>query len=260
MTTDKPRVEYDSISTSYDKRYRTNAIAGVGNALAELALALDARRILEVGCGTGHWLEGLRAPCRELYGLDLSAGMLGQAQEIDDLHLAQSYGARLPHAEGSFDLVYCVNAIHHFNDPRGFVAEARRLLRPGGALAVVGTDPHGRRESWYVYHYFEGTYETDLRRFPRHERVMGWMREEGFEDVTAHQVEHVHDAYRGHAVFDAHFLQKDSCSQLALLSDEAYAAGLGRLRAAIEAAEARGEEASFVSDLSLVMLAGRLPA
>jgi hypothetical protein len=46
----------------------------------------------------------------------------------------------------------------------------------------------------------------------------------------------------GDAVFDNYFLQKDSSSQLILLSDEAYQAGLARMRARIAEAKARGEE------------------
>ena len=130
-------------------------------ALQSLARELDAKRILEVGCGTGHWLSILQSTA-QVYGLDLSLGMLRQASTQKLRRLACGQAIQLPFPDQAFDLVFCVNAIHHFGQPRVFISEARRLLRPGGALAVVGLDPHGDRDSWYVYHYFEGTYETDL--------------------------------------------------------------------------------------------------
>ena len=138
-------------------------------------------RILEVGCGTGKWLADLSAStlyakASRVFGLDLSMGMLRQAHRREPpLRLTRGRAEQLPFPAATFDLVYCVNAIHHFDRPRAFISEACRLLRPGGRLAVIGMDPHGRRESWYVYRYFEGVYETDLRRFPSWADVAGWM-------------------------------------------------------------------------------------
>jgi ubiquinone/menaquinone biosynthesis C-methylase UbiE len=59
-----------------------------------------------------------------------------------------------------------VNAIHHFERLDLFIAEARRLLRPGGTLAVIGMDPHHGRDHWCVYDYFPEAKVTDLARYP----------------------------------------------------------------------------------------------
>ncbi len=61
-----------------------------------------------------------------------------------------------PIPDASFHLVFCVNALHHFDQPRSFITEARRLLAPGGTLVIIGMDPHAGRDEWYVYQYFYG--------------------------------------------------------------------------------------------------------
>jgi hypothetical protein len=118
-------------------------------------------------------------------------------------------------------------------------------------------DPHGQRQSWYVYKYFDGTYETDLQRFPTWDTVRAWMASAGIEPISVHQVEKYENTYPGEAVLQDHFIQKHSCSQLALLSDEAYAAGLDRISQEIETAEEEGEVYQFHSVVTLDMVTGR---
>jgi SAM-dependent methyltransferase len=251
-------VDYDRIAAGYDARYDGEGMAATGRALLDLTAGLEAGRILEAGCGTGHWLSLLAAEGRALHGLDLSAGMLRRAWERKaPLKLARGKARRLPFREGTFDLVFCVNALHHFFDARAFVNEAYRLLHEGGILAIAGNDPHGHRDSWYGYDYFEGTWEADLARFPAWETVSAWMTAAGFAGLSRREVERIVDPKRGRAVLDSPFLQKGSCSQLALLSDEAYAAGLQRLRNALDEAEARGEELLFRSEFTIEVLQGR---
>lgn len=248
-------VDYDRIARSYDRRFMSNRLTGVVTALQALAQALQAERILEVGCGTGRWLADLALERRRLYGLDLSAGMLSEAgRRCEAFRLAQGRGGRLPFCNDSFDLVFCLNAIHHFDDPASFVHEAHHLLRPGGALAVIGSNPHGRRETWYIYEIFEGTYETDLKRFPTWGTVLDWMAVSGFGRVTWRVVERVVDHKMGRQVLEDPFLKKDACSQLALLSDEAYAAGLRRIERALARAEAAGETLVFPTNILLAMM------
>lgn len=260
------QVDYDRIAPGYDRRFIDGSEQrATSTALQTLARARarsqGARRILEVGCGTGHWLASLgqAAGCR--YGLDLSAGMLAQAQVREDaLYLARGNACCLPFADGCADLVYCVNAIHHFQRRRDFVFEARRLLRPGGTLAVVGMDPRAHRHRWYIYDYFPGTYETDLDRFPSWGTISDWMIEAGFERLEWRLVEQIQDHKIGRGVFSDPFLQKDACSQLSLLSDEAYAAGLRRIATALAESEARGQSLTFPTDLWQAMLVGRVGA
>jgi SAM-dependent methyltransferase len=254
--TDK-RVNYDQIAPTYDKRYVADELSNTAKALLALAESISAERVLEVGCGTAHWLAHLDTIADQLHGLDFSPGMLGQAQQREQaLRLVHGRAGQLPYAGTYFDLVYCVNAIHHFQQKASYVSEARRLLRPGGALAIIGMDPKTSGDEWYIYDYFEGTLETDLARFPSWGTVMDWMLKAGFEWIELRPVERIFELTVGRAILDNPFLQKDSCSQLALLSEREYATGLQRIETALAAAEAAGETITFPSEITLEMLIG----
>lgn len=184
--------------------------------------------------------------------------MLRQARRRRaSLHLVRGDSGQLPYPDAASDLVYCVDAVHHFDRPRDFISRVRRLLRPGGALSVRGSDPHGRKDSWYAYHYFEGTYETDLDHFPSRSTLVGWMTAAGFTEIGWQQVERIVDHRQGRQVLDDPFLAKDSCSQLALLTDQAYATGLSRIKRALRVAEVRRETLCFPVDICRGALVGR---
>ena len=251
------RVNYNQIAPNYHQRYAVNPLAGVAGELRALAQRRGAGDLLEVGCGTGRWLAELQPFARCVHGVDLSPGMLSQARERDaQFRLTCADANHLPFSDAVFDLVFCVNALHHFGSPRAFVAEARRLLRPGGALAVVNMDPHTGRDRWYLYDYFTETREIDLCRFPSGGALLDWMIGAGFTSAEWRVTEHIYKQQAGREVLDDHFLQKHGTSQLALLSDEAYAAGLSRIHAALAEAEASGTEALFTTDLWLTLIVG----
>jgi SAM-dependent methyltransferase len=251
-------VNYDALAPTYNQRFADDKDRpATARALRDLARTLGAQTILEVGCGTGRWLAEMRTVADRCYGIDPSKGMLAQAHARNaPIWLTRGRGESLPFPDATFDLVYCVNAIHHMDGQQAFIQEARRLLRNGGALAVIGMDPHGQRETWYVYEYFEGVYETDLARFPSWETVLDWMRAAGFQQVERQPVERIVDDKTSVTVLDDPFLQKHTSSQLALLSDAKYEAGVQRIEAAIAAAEAAGNTLRFPTELIIEMVWG----
>ncbi len=252
-----PPVNYEKVAPTYDQRYDASPLAGIGAALEALVKQIGARQVLEVGCGTGHWLELLSSAAGGVYGLDPSPGMLAKAKaKVSYLPLVCGRATTLPYRDQGFDLVFCVNAIHHFGDPRAFIFEAKRVLKPGGALAVAGLDPHGEGGAWYVYLYFEGTLRTDLVRFPPREYLQNWLEEAGFTHLEWQVVEDIRRSWFGKDVFNDPFLKKESTSQLSLISDEAYANGLERIKADIEAVEAGGEVLEFPSNVLIKMITG----
>jgi ubiquinone/menaquinone biosynthesis C-methylase UbiE len=251
-------VDYDQVAPTYDERfaYYAGAREGVGAALVSLIREVGAERALDVGCGTGHWLRILGSLGCAVHGLDLSLGMLRRARAAGVANLIRGNAAALPFSRPMLDLVFCVNALHHFADAALFIREARSLLRPGGALAVVGMNPHEGRDRWYLYEYFAGTRELDLERYPSPGTITNWMIDAGFDAVRWHVVERLRDSRVGREILDEPMLQKNATSQLSLLTDEQHSAGIARIRAAVAKAEAIREEVVFSVDISLHMVAG----
>ena len=75
--------------------------------------------------------------------------------------------------------VLCIYVVHHLDDPALAVAEAARVLAPGGTLSVLALAPHDGLDRWYVYDYFEARAETDLARYPTTAAIAGWMTSAG---------------------------------------------------------------------------------
>jgi ubiquinone/menaquinone biosynthesis C-methylase UbiE len=256
----RKRIDYNQIAPTYDQRYANkDGNRETATALASLTQKLGAQGILEVGCGTGHWMAELLTVAPQVYGVDLSPGMLHQARERRNiLNLILGRASRLPFSNASFEMIFCVNALHHFQHQPEFITEARRLLRPGGTLAVIGMDPRLHRDTYYFYDYFEGMYQTDLGRFPSWGTVLDWMAANHFESVEWQTVERIVDHKRGSEVLNDPYLQKHSQSQLALLSDEAYAAGIRRIEEALTRDRSTGDTLVFPVDITLAMMIGRL--
>lgn len=251
-------VNYDAVARTYNQRFTHSGEPKTSQGLVALCAEINAKRALEVGCGTGHYLAALHTAKQDeslFYGLDLSTGMLRQAQTRRlPLNLARGQAENLPYARQSLDLIYCVNAIHHFSDPHAFILKAKRALRPGGALAIIGMDPRGHEDDWYIYRYFPGTFAFDLARFPSWGTITDWLIAAGFERLRLDPAEIIHAPKTGAEVFQDPFLRKDAASQLTLLSQEEYDAGIQRIKSAIAFAESRGAQMVFESNIYIYRL------
>lgn len=113
--------------------------------LSEIEFPKDAR-VLEVGCGTGGVTRTLaRWPgVKEAVGIDPSSIFIAKARElgneIPNLSFVDGDGRSLPLDDNSFDVVVVHTTMCHVPDPEGLVAEAFRVLRPNGWLAVFDGD------------------------------------------------------------------------------------------------------------------------
>jgi SAM-dependent methyltransferase len=101
------------------------------------------RDVLEIGCGVGLDLVRFASAGARATGVDLSATAVRLAGQYcaaagARARLLQADATRLPFPASSFDFVYCHGVLSFASDPHGIVAEARRVLRPGGqALFMV---------------------------------------------------------------------------------------------------------------------------
>lgn len=101
----------------------------------------EARRVLEVGCGTGAILSEL--PDRiSLHGLDLDAAALAQCRiHAPAASLIQGNALALPHTDRSFDIVYCHFLLLWVHDPLQALKEMKRVAR-AGAHIIAFAEPN----------------------------------------------------------------------------------------------------------------------
>ncbi len=74
-------IDYESVASSFDDRYQHQPFKGVEARLRSFAKRAGIQRVLEVGCGTGHWLETIADLNIGLTGIDRSPAMLQKARE-----------------------------------------------------------------------------------------------------------------------------------------------------------------------------------
>jgi SAM-dependent methyltransferase len=120
---------------------------GLREADAHLLGDVAGRRVLEIGCGSAPCARWLRTAGADVVALDLSAGMLARAAELNrssgvNVPLVQADAGALPLASGSVDLACSAfGGLPFVADVEGALAEVARVLRPGGRFVASVNHP-----------------------------------------------------------------------------------------------------------------------
>ncbi len=149
MSDDHTKVQefFSARAADWDTRFPDDGPA-YRAAVAGLGLS-EGARVLDAGCGTGRALPALRdavGPLGTVLGADLTPAMLEAARRAGrdrDGQLLLADVARLPLATESLDAVFGAGLISHLPHPAENLRELRRVVRPGGLLALF--HPIGRR-------------------------------------------------------------------------------------------------------------------
>ena len=145
---------FDAWSRVYDLAWVQRAVyRPEQDAVLDVLRREGARRILDLGCGTGQLAHRLRLEDagRCVVGCDFSAGMLRQARTRDrGVGWVQGDAMRLPFAAAAFDAVVSTQAFHWFPDRAAALHEVARVLRRGGCLVLTLVRPALATVGWIV--------------------------------------------------------------------------------------------------------------
>jgi len=217
---------YDDVSANYDYSRR----AGKDDS-ALLIKLLDLQynaHVLEVGCGTGNYLEKLKDKVSFLIGLDGSQKMLVRAKsKSPHIKLIRANAEYLPFPDQSFDAIYCIQVLHHISDRHKFTSEIFRTLKQGGRF-VLQTCSHEQLLSFCFYHYFAHAREIDLKRFPSINSIFDLLSSVGFKDICSYSCR-IDDAVDDRPSSYLERSVRDGCSSFAFLSREEVEEGCKKI-------------------------------
>jgi SAM-dependent methyltransferase len=130
-------------------------------------------RVLDVACGPGTYGRRIASASREVFGIDVSPGMLRQGaaylkkEGLSHVHFARARVEGLPFKNEFFEAAICAGSLHLFTDTVFALREIARVMKPGGILTVFtfGTGRRGilkyprmrERGKAYGLHVFELT-------------------------------------------------------------------------------------------------------
>ena len=120
-----------------------------------------ARKILDVGCGTGHFTRWFATQGLDATGLDISRPMIAEAQRLGGAAFVEGDAMQLPFGEDTFDLVTMITTLEFVSDPERALSEAVRIARRGLILGVLNRHSlyaalHGKSDSevWRAARFF----------------------------------------------------------------------------------------------------------
>jgi ArsR family transcriptional regulator len=142
--------EFFSTAAGQWDRLREELFGRRADLLGLLGLLDPSWAVGDLGCGTGQVSESLAPFVRRVVSVDSSAAMLGAAHArlggVPNVEVRAGELEALPIADGELDSALLFLVLHYVAEPAAALAEARRVLRPGGTLLVVDMTPHDREE------------------------------------------------------------------------------------------------------------------
>ncbi len=140
---------YDIWAETYDTELNP-VLALETRELASILDRIQARKVLDVGCGTGRWLERFVARGCNVTGVDASPAMLARAQRKPAVatHLVAARATALPVAGESADLLFCSMSLGYFDELEAVFREFTRVVTKHGFVVISDLHPAAMKAGW----------------------------------------------------------------------------------------------------------------
>ncbi len=185
--------EFDSKAADYENNRLSIWYQAHADEMLRHCLQIDEGDILDIGCGTGHFLReylkdkpGLRA-----VGVDISSSMINEASRkasdagLDNLEFIHADWESMSPATFSgynFKIIFCANAFHYFTDPQAASDKLYELLQQSGTLYVME-----RNKARSLLTFFWGILHTTLIKdqvvFYKNSELVSFFENAGFKSV-----------------------------------------------------------------------------
>ncbi|HUQ08443.1 MAG TPA: methyltransferase domain-containing protein [Kofleriaceae bacterium] len=141
----------------YETYYVPGMFRPLSRALLPAAAVKEGERVLDLACGTGiiaRQIAPVVGADGRVVALDLRPGMIDVASKLTvpygaPIEWTQGDATKLQFADGSFDVVVCQQGLQFFPDRPAAVAEMKRVLAPGGRVALALWEPLEKQSLWH---------------------------------------------------------------------------------------------------------------
>lgn len=106
-------------------------------------------KFLDIGCGRGDFTKGFKDFGLEVSGIDREKGDSEMLRDVDVIIQDDLEHNKLPFEDASFDIVFSKSVIEHIRDPKNFMRETYRVLKPGGRVITMTPDWHSQMFIFY---------------------------------------------------------------------------------------------------------------
>ena len=165
-----------------------------GEWLVETAQIPKGARVLDVACGRGAVLFPAAqrvGPIGQVIGIDLAEGMARETQveiqrrELNQAEARQMDAENLTFPDSSFDFVLCGFSLQFFPHLDRALSEFRRVLKPGGHIAVTTWASDDERWNWFdeLRNTYGAVIKLGSQSLDKPDEIQGWFSQAGFVDI-----------------------------------------------------------------------------
>ncbi len=202
---------YDNIGIGYNTTRRADP--HIASRLVALLQPQPDGRYLDIGCGTGNYMNALRKAGFQVIGVDPSDVMLEKARHSQpDAVFIKADAAHIPLESGYFDGAIAVLTLHHWGEKQAGLNELGRVIKPGGR-AVFLSFTAVQMAGYWLAHYFPDMIKRSGELIPDQQTMSDMLREAGFTSVET-------EKYFVHQGLQDHFLHSNKYKPVQYLNPE----------------------------------------